>query len=80
MITTAGEAHWQLGVVERHIATLTDTAQKLSLDRPIETPIQDIVDDACEAKNSIGRYSGCSPSQWQLGQTHPLSQSHDVPP
>jgi len=78
--TTAGEAHWQLGIVERHIATLQDTAQKLSLDRPSGTPIQDIVDDACEAKNSVGRYSGYSPCQWQLGRKHPLSQSHDVPP
>ena len=80
VITTAGEAHWQLGTVERHIATLTDTAQKLSLDRPIDTPIQDIIDDACEATNSVGKYAGYSPAQWHIGRNHPLTQSQSVPP
>ena len=44
------------------------------------TPIQEIFDDACEAKNSIGKYSGYSSAQWHLGRLHPLTQSHDVPP
>jgi len=80
VITCAGEAHWQIGIVERHIATVTDQAQKLALELQEDTPTQTILDLACEAKNSYGRYGGYSPSQWLLGKNNPLAKTDDIPP
>ena len=43
----AGEAHWQNGLVERHIKTITNTIQKLYLDAPSNScTLQEIVDAA----------------------------------
>ena len=69
VITCAGEAHWQLGIVERHIATLSDQIAKMVLDSPHETSTQSLVDRATETKNYFGRYGGHSPSEWFLGRT-----------
>jgi len=80
VITTAGEAHWQLGIVERHIKTATELIQKLILDSPSTSRLQEIVDSAAEAKNSFGHYGGFSPAQWQLARTHPLTRTSEVPP
>ena len=80
IVNTAGEAHWQLGIVERHIQTITDLIQKLVLDNPADTTIQELCDLASEAKNSFGNYGGFSPSQWQLSRQHPLTRSTEVPP
>jgi len=80
IITTAGEAHWQLGVVERHIRTVSETMRKLVLDQGADVSLQDIADQACEAKNSYGNYGGYSPAQWHLSRSHPLTKTNEVPP
>jgi len=80
VVTTAGEAHWQLGIVERHIKTANETIHKLALDAPESTSLQDLADQACEAKNSYGYYHGYSPAQWQLSRQHPLTKTTEVPP
>jgi hypothetical protein len=83
VVQCAGEAHWQLGLVERHIKTLNDMVQRMFLE--VEGNIayddaQDVVDKACEAKNFQGRYGGFSPSQWLQPRLHPLLQAEAVPP
>ena len=50
----AGEAHWQNGVVERHIGTFRTPFNKLLMDDTYEGATnQSIVDATCEAKNSM---------------------------
>ena len=70
----AGEAHWQNGVVERHIGTLRTLFNKLLMDDTFEAATnQSIVDATCEAKSQHGSYNGTSPSQWFVGRSrHPL--------
>ena len=70
--TCAGEAHWQHGIVERHIQTFKNILTKLFLDdRFNENDAEYVVDRATEAKNRHGAYGGHSPSQWFHGVRHP---------
>jgi len=80
IVNTAGEAHWQLGIVERHIQTITELIQKLADDNDEGLSTQEICDLAAEAKNSFGHYGGYSPSQWQLSRQHPLTRTSEIPP
>ena len=80
IVNTAGEAHWQLGIVERHIQTITELIQKLADDNDERLTTQELCDLAAEAKNSFGHYGGYSPSQWQLSKQHPLTRSQEIPP
>ena len=69
----AGEAHWQNGVVERHIGTFKRIFDKLLMDwnhedtAQVEVPddesIQRLVTELCQVKNDFGKYGGSSPSQ-----------------
>ena len=70
----AGEAHWQNGIVERHIGTFRTLFNKLLMDDTFEgASNQSIVDATCEAKNHHGSYNGTSPIQWFTGRSkHPL--------
>lgn len=78
----AGEAHWQNGVVERHIGTFRSLFGKLSMDDTIEgASSQSIADATCEAKSQHGSYNDTSPSQWFVGRPrHPLLGAADVSP
>ena len=61
----AGEAHWQNGIVERHIGTFRELPKKLLLEDVFEGATnQSVVDQICEAKNRNGSYNGTYPSQW----------------
>ena len=61
----AGEAHWQHGIVERHIGTLKEIVQRLFLDDVYgELEPEYILDKACESKNVNGSYGGYAPIQW----------------
>ena len=78
----AGEAHWQNGIVERHIGTFRELLNKLLLEDVFEgAENQSIVDNVCEAKNRNGTYHGTSPSQWLLGRSrHPLIDTSEASP
>ena len=78
----AGEAHWQNGIVERHIGTFRELFSKLLLEDTFEgATTQSIVDQTCEAKNQNGSYHGTSPSQWFLGRSrHPLVDTAEASP
>ena len=53
----AGEAHWQQGIIERHIGTLRGMLDKMFLDHELsDLGIQEVVDLATEAKNNLGTY------------------------
>ena len=77
-----GEAHWQNGIVERHIGTFRALLKKLLLEDVFEgASNQSIVDQVCEAKNRNGSYNGTSPSQWFLGRSrNPLVDSSEASP
>ena len=79
---SAGEAHWQNGLVERHIGTFREMLNKLMLEDVFEgADNQTFVDDFCEAKNRNGSYNGTSPSQWLLGRSrHPLIDTTEASP
>ena len=78
----AGEAHWQNGIVERHIGTFRELFKKLLLEDVFEgSTYQNVVDRTCEAKNNNGSYNGTSPSQWFLGRSrHPLIDTSEASP
>ena len=60
-----GEAHWQNGIVERHIGTFRYITTKLFLDDLYaDMDPQYVLDKACESKNVNGSYGGSAPVQW----------------
>ena len=63
----AGDAHFQLGRVERAIQTIKRISEKLVSEFPDATGIQ-ILAAACSAHNELRRIKGYSPNQWVLGQ------------
>ena len=78
----AGEAHWQNGIVERHIGTFRELLNKLLLEDVFEgVDNQTVVDNVCDAKNRNGTYNGTYPSQWLLGRSrHPLIDTSEASP
>ena len=78
----AGEAHWQNGIVERHIGTFREMLSKLLLEDAFEGAENQLtVDQVCETKNRLGSYNGTSPIQWLLGRTrNPLIDSSEASP
>ena len=69
----AGEAHFQNGVVERHIQTFRRTLENLRNevgDEVISNHFEHYVKETCIIKNQNGKYGGYSPSQWLTGRTH----------
>ena len=81
IIVCGGEAHWQLGVVERHIETFKDALAKIFLeDCNGELSTQELVDLALEAKPCNASHNGHSPANWMLGRQHPLLRSDTVHP
>ena len=66
LTATAGEAHWQLGVTERTIQTIFQTAEKIRDE--IKIPMDRAVNLAVAAHNTTERIHGFTPSQWALGR------------
>ena len=57
----AGEAHWQNGIVERHIGTFREMLGKLLLEDVFEDAgNQTTVDHVCKSNNRLGSYNGTS--------------------
>jgi hypothetical protein len=67
---TAGDAHFQLGRVERAIQTIKRIGAKLSTEFPDASGIQ-ILAAACSAHNDLRRIKGYSPNQWIFGHAKP---------
>ena len=78
----AGKAHWQNGIVERHIGIFREKLNKLFLEDVFEgADAQTTVDHVCESKNRLGSCHGTSPSQWLLGRTrNPLIDAAEASP
>ena len=58
-----GEAHWQNGIVERHIGTFRELLKKLLLEDVFEGATnQNVVDQVCEAKTEMGLTTGRLPA------------------
>jgi len=66
LTATAGEAHWQLGIVERTIQTIFTTAAKLRDSQKI--PMTRAVQLSVSAHNTTERVHGYTPAQWAFGR------------
>ena len=65
---TAGEAHFQLGDLERKIQTVKRVAEKLSHEFPQASGIQ-VLAAACSANNELERVRGYAPHQWTFAHS-----------
>ena len=63
---TAGDAHFQLGSIERKIQTVKRIATKLAAEFPTMTGKQ-LLAAACAANNELERTRGYAPYQWSFG-------------
>lgn len=66
--STAAQAHFSNGVVERHNRTLKTMVTRLRADHP-SAGLQELLDLACLAKNAMGVHLGASPFQLMCGST-----------
>jgi len=66
LVATAGEAHWQLGIVERMIHTLWKTATRTMAEQGCA--IDEALELAARSQNEVDRVAGYSPSQWAFGR------------
>ena len=80
----AGEAHFQNGVVERHIGTFRNTLGNLRNDvgdKTLADNFQHFVTKTCLVnKKQNGKYGGYSPTQWLTGRTHNFLDKDDMNP
>ena len=87
----AGQAHWQNGMVERHIGVFKNIIDRLiaeeTTDLPNDAPtaahvagLQKLVLETAQNKNAFGRYGGSSPSQWTTGRRSPTMDVDDPAP
>jgi hypothetical protein len=65
---TAGDAHFQLGDIERKIQTIKRVAVKLAHEFPQASGIQ-ILAAACSSNNELERVKGYSPHQWTFAHS-----------
>ena len=73
---TAGEAHWQLGLVERMIRTIFQTAERIMREAGVD--VHEAVSLAVRSQNQVERVKGYSPAQWALGRQPTWTESlHD---
>jgi len=66
--STAAQAHFSNGVVERHNAMIKTMLRRMRLDRT-SAAFQELLDLACMAKNSMGTHAGATPFQLMCGTT-----------
>ena len=66
LAATAGEAHWQLGIVERMIATIFNAAERIAKENQL--PFPQAVSLAVKSQNTVDRVRGYTPSQWAFGK------------
>ena len=78
----AGEAHWQNGIVERHIGTFRELLSKLLLEDMSEgADYQSVVEHVTEAKIAMEpttaphRANGC----WESQDTHSWTHQRPLP-
>lgn len=77
LIPIAGEAHWQLGYVERHNGVFCEALRTAinALNPQSETEYLQIVDQVLEAKNRLVRRLGHSPFQIAFGRDPKIADS-----
>ena len=75
--TTAPEAHWQNGTVERHGSFLQHMLSKLDMEMPINNyqQLQAALNQCCQAKNSMMIRHGYSPEVMVFGKQSRLPGS-----
>ena len=64
---TAGEAHWQLGIVERSIQTIMEVAKRIAAEYQLE--IDEAILESVTAHNTTERVHGYTPAQWAFGRS-----------
>ena len=69
----AGEAHWQNGLVERCIQTISASAVRLMSE--LHVTLTSAMALATSAQNHMEKVHGFSPSQWALGRSQTWSQT-----
>ena len=65
----ARQAHNQLALCERHVGILKDTMTKIAHESPDDVTAKEIMSEALDAMNDLGRYKGHSPYEMMLGRT-----------
>jgi len=70
-LSTAGQVHHSNGIVERHNQTLKAMVRRLQRDHPA-APLQELLDLACLAKNSMSIHHSASPFQLMCGSVRRL--------
>ena len=68
MSPTAGEAHWQNGLVERAIQSIFYSAARINSEVD-DMSMTRAVAIACQAHNHLEMVHGFSPAQWALGKS-----------
>ena len=66
----AGEAAWQMGKHSKHLQTMKEQMNLLSLELGTKYSPQEILALALGAKNSLHQIHGFSPYQWAFGKNH----------
>ena len=64
-----GEAAWRIGILDKTLDTLKESATKAARRISEEVSIQEIFDMCCEAHNDLHRARGSSPLQLLIGIT-----------
>jgi hypothetical protein len=80
----AGEGAWQMGKHSKHLQTLKEQMNLLSLELEDKFSPDELLGLALSAKNGMHQIRGYSPNQWALGQDHSrissfLQQSANLP-
>ena len=81
----AGDAHWQIGAVERAIQTLKTVATRAALQLDVDLLAKVLWSLVAEAHNDLHRHEGHSPFEATLGRTptpidtDPMAEEPEVP-
>lgn len=78
--TVAAYAHWQNGKTERHGEILQQMLKRCDSDNPINTgqEFSDMLEQCCNAKNSLSRHRGYTPEILVLGKSQPLPATNSA--
>ena len=64
-----GEAAWRIGILDKTLDTLKESATKAARRFLEEVSVQEVFDMCCEAHNDLHRTRGSSPLQLLIGRT-----------